>query len=69
MKKTEALKLESEGYGRAVKLIGLEWMIDVTISFKEWCKKEKLPQDRIARLVFNSWKESVQFPNPTMRFK
>ncbi len=29
------------------------------LSYEEWCKKERLPQDKYTRAIYNHWKRSI----------
>lgn len=29
------------------------------LSYREWCQKERLPQDRCSKAIYNHWKRSV----------
>lgn len=30
-----------------------------TLNYKDWCKKERLPQDKYSRAVYNHWRRSI----------
>lgn len=45
--------------GHWLKIIAGKPMLCDVPTFQQWCKMEKLPCDKTARLIYNQWKEDA----------